>query len=203
MTQQRPMVFVVDDDPSVRSSLSLLLDSVGLAVECFSSAVEFLEAYDADRPGCLLLDIRLPVTSGLGLQDQLGSMRSILPIIFLTGHADVPLAVRAMQAGAFDFMEKPFNDQELIDRTHAALEQDARNREELKQRRIIVDRLARLTAREQQVMKLVVDGEANKVVADRLGISERTVEIHRARVMEKMHATSLAHLVRMWLSVQD
>jgi len=196
-------VFVVDDDEAVRESLRLLLGSVGLEVECFSSAADFLAAYDPDRSGCLLLDVRLPVMSGPDLQEKLASMHSILPIIFLTGHADVPLAVRAMQAGAFDFLEKPFNDQELLDRAHAALDRDATNREELEGRRAIVDRMARLTPREKQVLALVVEGDANKIVADRLNISERTVEIHRAHVMEKMHATSLAHLVRMWLRVGE
>jgi FixJ family two-component response regulator len=199
VTGPGPTVFVVDDDEAIRHSLSLLLNSVGLPIECFSSSAEFLEAYDSNRPGCLLLDVRLPVMSGLDLQEKLGSMHSILPIIFLTGHADVPLAVRAMQAGALDFLEKPFNDQELLDRTHAALERDSTNREELSHRQTIVERMARLTPREQEVLACVVNGDPNKIVADTLGISERTVEIHRAHVMEKMHATSLAHLVRMWL----
>jgi len=196
-------VFVVDDDEAIRHSLGLLLDSVGLQVECYSSAAGFLEAYDSDRPGCLLLDVRLPVMSGLDLQEKLGSMHSILPIIFLTGHADVPLAVRAMQAGAVDFLEKPFNDQELLDRTHATLDRDSTNREELNHRQTIVERMARLTPREQEVLACVVNGDPNKIVAGTLGISERTVEIHRAHVMEKMHATSLAHLVRMWLRARE
>jgi FixJ family two-component response regulator len=203
LTEPGQTVFVVDDDDAIRQSLRLLLSSVGLEVECYSSAADFLAAYDADRPGCLLLDVRLPLMSGPELQEMLGSMHSILPIIFLTGHADVPLAVRAMQAGAFDFLEKPFNDQEMLDRTHAALDQDATNREELGQRRTIVDRLAQLTPREKQVLELVVEGDANKIVADKLNISERTVEIHRAHVMEKMHATSLAHLVRMWMKTGE
>jgi len=199
MTEHTGTVFVVDDDEAIRRSLDLLLNSVGLEAACFSSASAFLQAYDPDRPGCLLLDVRLPITSGLDVQEQLGSMHSILPIIFLTGHADVPLAVRAMRAGAFDFLEKPFNDQELLDRTHAALEHDAGNRELLSQHRRIIDRRAQLTPRETEVMEYVVNGDANKIVADKLNISERTVEIHRARVMQKMCATSLAHLVRMWL----
>jgi len=203
MTRPGQTVFVVDDDEAVRRSLGLLLGSVGLEVECFSSAAEFLAAYDPDRTGCLLLDVRLPVMSGPDLQEKLASMHSILPIIFLTGHADVPLAVRAMQAGAFDFLEKPFNDQELLDRTHAALDRDTTNREELDGRRTIIARLTRLTPREKQVLELVVEGDANKIIADKLSISERTVEIHRAHVMEKMHATSLAHLVRMRLTVGE
>lgn len=203
MTKPQPTVFVVDDEETIRRSLSLLLDSVGLRFECYRSAVEFLEAFDADRPGCLLLDIRMPGLSGLDLQKRLGEMHSVLPIIFLTGHADVPLAVRAMQAGAFDFLEKPFNDQDLLDRTHAALEYDAANRSERGQRRVIAERLGHLTTREKEVMRLIVDGHPNKIVADRLSISERTVEIHRARVMTKMQAESLPELVRMWLIARD
>jgi FixJ family two-component response regulator len=196
-------VFVVDDDPGIRRSLELLLDSVGLEVSCFASTTEFLDAYDPDAPGCLLLDVRLPTISGLALQEQLRTMHSMLPIIFITAHGDVPLAVRAMHAGAFDFLEKPFNDQELIDRTQAALEHDAKNRQQLGRHEEILVQLGRLTAREREVMEHVVNGQANKVIAHELGISERTVEIHRSRVMEKMHASSLAQLVRMWLAVND
>jgi FixJ family two-component response regulator len=203
VTGRRRTVFIVDDDSAVRQSLELLLNSVGLDVECFGSGDEFLDSYDADRSGCLLLDVRLPGASGLDLQQQLGSMHSILPIIFLTGHADVPLAVRAMQSGAFDFLEKPFSDQDLLDRTHAALDLDAGNREALGERRVIFERLAQLTPREREVMEQIVEGHANKVVADQLGISERTIEIHRARVMDKMAATSLPHLVRMWMMTSD
>lgn len=201
MKAQNGTVFVVDDDEGIRRSLELLLHSVGLKVACFASTDAFIEAYDPNAPGCLLLDIRLPSISGLALQEQLRSMHSILPIIFITAHADVPLAVRAMHAGAFDFLEKPFNDQELIDRTQAALEHDADNRRQLGQHDEIKRRLAQLTAREREVMAHVVDGAANKVIAHNLGISERTVEIHRGRVMEKMNASSLAQLIRMWLAV--
>ena len=199
MTVPRATVFVVDDDEAVRRSLCLLLDSVGLESECYDSAVAFLDAWNAEHSGCLLLDIRMPSMSGLDLQARLTERRAALPIIFLTGHADVPLAVRAMQAGAFDFLEKPFNDQELLDRVHAALDHDARDRQRKNERREVRDRIGRLTPRERDVLELVVDGNANKVVADSLGISERTVEIHRARVMTKMKADSLAHLVRLWL----
>lgn len=203
MTVPKGTVFVVDDDPGIRRSLELLLDSVGLEVSCFASTTEFLDAYDPDAPGCLLLDVRLPTISGLALQEQLRTMHSMLPIIFITAHGDVPLAVRAMHAGAFDFLEKPFNDQELIDRTQAALEHDAKNRQQLGRHEEILVQLGRLTAREREVMEHVVNGQANKVIAHELGISERTVEIHRSRVMEKMHASSLAQLVRMWLAVND
>jgi len=197
VTERKDIVLVVDDDEAVRQSLSLLLDSVGLRSECYPSASDFLEAFDEDRRGCLLLDVRMPGMSGLELQERLGEMRSNLPIIFLTGHADVPLAVRAMQAGALDFLEKPFNDQELLDRVHAALARDADSRREQGERHDVVKRIGRLTRREHEVMALVVEGLPNKVIADRLEISERTVEIHRARVMAKMQAESLAHLVRM------
>jgi len=203
VTVPKGTVFVVDDDPGIRRSLELLLDSVGLEVSCFASTTEFLDAYDPDAPGCLLLDVRLPTISGLALQEQLRTMHSMLPIIFITAHGDVPLAVRAMHAGAFDFLEKPFNDQELIDRTQAALEHDAKNRQQLGRHEEILVQLGRLTAREREVMEHVVNGQANKVIAHELGISERTVEIHRSRVMEKMHASSLAQLVRMWLAVND
>jgi len=203
VTVPKGTVFVVDDDPGIRRSLELLLGSVGLDVVCFASTTEFLDAYDPDAPGCLLLDIRLPTISGLALQEQLRAMHSLIPVIFITAHGDVPLAVRAMHAGAFDFLEKPFNDQELIDRTQAALEHDAKNRQQLGRHEEILVRLGRLTAREREVMEHVVNGQANKVIAHELGISERTVEIHRSRVMEKMHASSLAQLVRMWLAVND
>lgn len=201
MSAEKGTVFVVDDDQAIRKSLDLLLSSVGMEVESFASTTEFLDAYDPARPGCLLLDIRMPETSGLALQEQLQDLDCILPIIFITGHADVSLAVRAMHAGAYDFIEKPFNDQDLIDRTQAALEHDATNRQQVTEIREIHSRLEKLTAREREVLEHVANGEANKVVAINLGISERTVEIHRARVMEKMQARSLAQLIRMWLSV--
>lgn len=189
-------VFLVDDDDAVRSAIRLLLRSVGLAVEIYASAPEFLAAYDPARPGCLVLDMRMPGMSGLELQEALAARHSILPIVFVTGHADVPMAVRAIQSGAIDFIEKPFSDQVLIERVQRALALDERNRAALVQREAIAERITRLTPREREVMRRIVDGQANKVVAIELGLSERTVEIHRARVMEKMCAPSLAHLVR-------
>ena len=203
MTEEKGTVFVVDDDEGIRRSLELLLHSVGLEVQSFSTTSEFLDAYHADMAGCILLDIRLPTISGLALQKQLQSMGCKLPIIFISGHADVSLAVRAMHAGAFDFLEKPFNDQDLIDRTQAALEHDAQSRKQISSHDEIRTRFDQLTAREKEVLDHVVNGEANKVIAFNLGISERTVEIHRARVMEKMGASSLAKLIRMWLSISD
>ena len=199
----RPAVFIVDDDAAVRDALKFLLRSVGHPVEGFASALEFLDAYRDDRPGCLVLDIRMPGMSGLELQEQLVERRSILPIIFITGHGDVPMAVEAMQSGAMDFIQKPFRDQDLIDRINQALEKDAKNRAALGELNLIRERLASLTPREREVMDLVVHGKANKVIAGDLDLSQRTVEIHRARVMEKMQASSLAHLVRMVIEVGE
>jgi len=198
----KPTVFVVDDDAAVRDSLRLLLRSVNLTVESFASGQEFLDAYEEDRPGCLLLDIRMPIMSGLELQQKLNERHSILPIIFITGHGDVPMAVEAMQAGAVDFIQKPFPDQDLLDRLQQALDKDAANRAALRERNSILERREGLTAREREVMDLVVRGHANKVIAADLSLSQRTVEIHRARVMEKMQASSLAHLVRMVLELE-
>ena len=198
----RPTVFVVDDDAAVRDSLKMLLKSVGQLVETFGSAQEFLDAYKDDRPGCLVLDIRMPGMSGLELQEKLNERHAIIPVIFITGHGDVPMAVEAMQAGAVDFIQKPFRDQDLLDRINQALEKDAANRAALAERSAIAKRLATLTPREHEVMELVVRGKANKVIAGDLNLSQRTVEIHRARVMEKMQASSLAHLVRMVLEVE-
>jgi two-component system, LuxR family, response regulator FixJ len=200
-TNARPTIFVVDDDMAVRDALKLLLRSVGQAVETYGSAQEFLDAYSEDRPGCLVLDIRMPGMSGLELQQKLNEKHSILPIIFITGHGDVPMAVEAMQAGAVDFIQKPFRDQDLIDRINQALEKDSNNRAALGERNDIRKRLETLTPREREVLDLVVHGKANKVIAGDLKLSQRTVEIHRARVMEKMQASSLAHLVRMVLEV--
>ena len=197
----RPTIFVVDDDSAVRDALKLLLRSVGQSVETFGSGQEFIESYSEDRPGCLVLDIRMPGMSGLELQQKLNERHSILPIIFITGHGDVPMAVEAMQAGAVDFIQKPFRDQDLIDRINQALEKDNNNRAALGERNDIRHRLETLTPREREVLDLVVHGKANKVIAGDLKLSQRTVEIHRARVMEKMQASSLAHLVRMVLEV--
>ncbi len=198
--QAKPCIFIVDDDEPVRDSLSLLIRSVGYAVEAYSSAIEFLDAYD-DRPGCLVLDVRMPQMSGLDLQEELIERRAILPIIFMTGHGDVPMAVQAMRGGAVDFLQKPLRDQDLLDRINEALRTDAKNRELLAQKQETAQRLQQLTAREREVMELVAAGKANKVIAYELDVSQRTVEIHRARVMEKMRATSLAHLVRMVVDV--
>jgi two-component system response regulator FixJ len=197
-----PTVIVVDDDDAVRTSLRLLLKSVGLPVETHGSAHEFLAAFDADQPGCLVLDIRMPGMSGLELQAKLADEHAIVPIVFITGHGDVPMAVEAMQHGAVDFIQKPFRDQDLIDRINQALDKDKANRDSLRERDAILRRMAQLTPREREVLDLVTVGKANKVIAGDLDVSQRTVEIHRARVMEKMGASSLAHLVRMVIEAQ-
>jgi FixJ family two-component response regulator len=197
MKKGEATVFIVDDDDAVRDSLSMLFKSVGLVAECFASATDFLEAYDPDRAGCLVLDVRMPGLSGIDLQHRLASMQSILPIVFITAHGDVPMAVHAMQAGAVDFIQKPFSDQALLDRVQLAIKQDLENRTLLRRREEILKRIETLTPREKEVMEMVAEGKANKVIAIDLGVSERTVEIHRARVMQKTGAESLPHLVRM------
>lgn len=197
MNPDRPTVFVVDDDAAVRSSLAMLIESVSLDVATFESAGQFLEALGTESCGCLVLDIRMPGMSGLELQQQLKQRGCPLPIIFITGHGDVSMAVHAMREGALDFIEKPFRDQELLDRINQALEHDrARRRkdDELVQLR---ERFAGLTPREHEVMLRISRGQANKVIAIELGLSERTVEIHRAKVMHKTGARSLAELVGM------
>jgi two-component system, LuxR family, response regulator FixJ len=196
-----PTVYVVDDDEGVRDSLRFLLKSVGLATKTLSSATEFLASYDVNQPGCLILDVRMPAMSGLELQQQLNIRGAMIPVIFITGHGDIPMAVEAMQHGAFDFLQKPFRDQDLIERLQKALAKDAENRTELKQRDQIRTRFETLTPREHEVLVLMVRGLPNKIMAAELGVSQRTVEIHRARVMEKTEAGSLAQLVRMHLDL--
>jgi FixJ family two-component response regulator len=196
-----PIVTVVDDDEAVRSSLRLLLKSVGLEARTLGSAAEFLQTFDAQQPGCLVLDVRMPGMSGLELQDALNLRGAILPVIFITGHGDVPMAVEAMQHGAFDFLQKPFRDQDLLDRIQRALTLDRENRAELSQKDRIRARLESLTPREREVLELMTRGRPNKLMAADLGLSQRTIEIHRARVMEKMNASSLAQLVRMTLEL--
>ncbi len=201
-TTTEPTVFVVDDEPDIRDALRMLLGSVGLKVETFASARDFLKGYDAARPGCLILDVRMPGMSGPELQEQLRTNRIQIPVIIITGHGDVPTTVRTMKAGAVDVIEKPFNDQVLIDRVQQALERDARQRETAAGLKAIEQRLARLTPREREVMQAIVQGKLNKVIAADLGLSTRTVEIHRARIMEKMQARSVSKLVQMVLHVQ-
>jgi len=203
MQQPVPTVYIVDDDEGVRNSLRFLLKSVGLANCALSSAREFLDNYVTDHPGCLVLDVRMPGMSGLELQQQLNLRGAVIPVIFITGHGDVPMAVEAMQHGAFDFLQKPFRDQDLIERIQRALQRDARSRSALTQHAKIRERLASLTPREREVLALMTRGLPNKVMAAELGVSQRTVEIHRARVMEKSGAGSLAQLVRMMLDLES
>ncbi len=194
-------VFIVDDDPAIRIGMQALMESVNIVHEIFASADEFLQREQDHRAGCLVLDIRMPGLGGLELQDELISRGNTLPIIFITGHGDVPMAVDAMQKGAVDFIQKPFRDQELLDRVREALLADKERRKELEQHAEVESRLQKLTKREREVFDLVVTGKPNKVIAYELGVSQRTVEIHRARVMEKMEARSLADLVRMHMSL--
>lgn len=197
MSDSEPTVFVVDDDEPVRDAIGLLLDTVDLPHECYDSATTFLEAYSAPRTGCLVLDIRMPGMSGLELQDHLIGENDPLPIIFITGHGDIPMAVEAMKKGAMDFIRKPFRDQELLDRVQEALSHDAENREHHADLEAVRTRAGHLTPREREVFERVAEGQANKVVAIELEISERTVEIHRSQVMQKMEAKNLADLVKM------
>ena len=195
------IVYIVDDDHAVRDSLSFLMKSVGLRSSAHASADEFMKAFDPEQPGCIVLDIRMPGISGLDLQEALNEQKSITPIIFITGHGDVPMAVEAMQGGAVDFLQKPFRDQELLDRIQSAMHADQTLRRELEGRNALLKRYETLTPREKEILNHVVAGKANKVIAFDLGVSQRTVEIHRARVMEKMAARSLAHLVRMHIAM--
>ncbi|MEX2494522.1 MAG: response regulator transcription factor [Woeseia sp.] len=199
---QQATVFIVDDDASIRHAMQLLLRSVGLSAETFASAGDFLDQYDGSRAGCLILDIRMPGLGGLELQERLLALGSCMPIIFITGHADVPMAVEAMQKGAFDFIQKPFRDQELLERISEAVNVDLRHRSRQESLSEIEARVSRLTSREREVMGLVVAGKPNKVIAFELGTSQRTVEIHRSRVMDKMEARSLAELVRVNLQFE-
>lgn len=199
----QPTVYVIDDDQAVRDSLVWLLESVGLTVSTYSSATAFIE--DRVRngqtlAGCAVVDIRLPGMSGLDLQDALSKSGIELPVIIITGHGDVPVAVRAMKAGAVDFIEKPFNDQLLLDRVREALERDQQRQHKVTERQQVQGRLARLTPRERQVMDLVIQGKLNKQIAAQLNLSPKTVEVHRAHVMDKMEAGSLAELVRITLA---
>jgi len=190
-------VFVVDDDQAMRKSLKWLIESVGMQVESYASADEFIRNYYPGRSGCLLLDVRMPGMSGLDLQEQFIRQNIKIPIIIITGHGDVPMAVRAMKAGAVDFIEKPFNDEFLLDSIRKALALDVQQRTFQAQRAEIATRLAHLTPREHEVMEMVTNGKSNKEIANQLGVSTKTVEAHRARVMEKMEASSLAELVRL------
>lgn len=191
----KPTVFIVDDDADVREALSELVESVGLAVQVFASAQAFLDSYDPDRPGCLVLDIRMPGMSGLALQQALKQREANLPIVMITAYGDVPTAVQAMKDGALEFLQKPFQEQEFLDRIQAALDREAALRQAEAARRDTQARLGRLTPRERDVLDQLIRGRANKAIARHLGIGERTVETHRSKIMEKLGAKSLAGLI--------
>lgn len=197
MTQRPDTVFVVDDDASVREALASLVQSVGLGVQVFGSAQEFVDQARADVPSCLVLDVRLPGPSGLDLQRQLAESGVRIPIIFITGHGDIPMSVRALKAGAVEFLPKPFRDQDLLDAIQLAIRNDRARRAEQQEGARLQMRFGSLTPREQEVMALVVSGRPNKQIAAALGTSTVTVKVHRSRVMQKMAAESLADLVRM------
>ena len=192
-----PTVFIIDDDTAVRDSLRYLLESDNLEVEDFSSAEDFLKLYSPYRVGCLLLDVRMPGMGGIKLLEKLAERKFFLPIIIITGHGDVPLAVRSIKSGAFDFLEKPFNTEDVLARVNAGIALDKKYRHERLAYDAVEARVANLTPREKQVLDLVIHDHSNKEIAQILGVSIKTVEFHRARVMEKMHADSLLHLSQM------
>ena len=197
MSEAEPTIFVIDDDPSVRQALESLIKSVGWRVRTYGSAQEFLGSGQLDAPGCLVLDVRLPGLSGLDLQQALAQAKSHLPIIFITGHGDIPMSVQAMKAGAVEFLPKPFREQDLLDALKLALSRDRATRLQQAKLAALRERYDSLTPREQEVMGLVVSGLLNKQIAATLGVSEVTVKVHRGQIMQKMQADSLANLVRM------
>ena len=203
MTDIQQTVYVVEDDEAVRDSLELLLKSDGKPVKTYESATAFLKDYSDKMAGCIVLDIRMPGMDGMELQKKLNEKHSILPIIFVTGHGDVPMAVDAMKEGAVDFIQKPYREEALLEKIEAALKQDLEQRKSLDEKQEIIRRIKSLTPREHEIMDRMIAGQANKVIAIELEISQRTVEIHRSRVMHKMGTHSLAPLVRMVLSVKD
>jgi FixJ family two-component response regulator len=197
MSEEAPVVFVIDDDPSVRDALAGLLRSVGLAVRSFGSTQEFVQSERPDAPGCLVLDVRLPGRSGLDFQRELGELSIQLPIVFITGHGDIPMSVRAMKAGAVEFLTKPWHEQELLDAIQQGIERDRTRRRDAAAAAALHERFVSLTPREREIMALVVTGRMNKQIAAVLDVSEITVKVHRGQVMRKMRARSLAQLVRM------
>lgn len=194
-----PLIHIVDDDEAIRKSLCWLIGSVGLETKSYATADEFIEHYIDDRPGCLLLDIRMPGLSGLDLQDALTDLKTSIPIIFLTGHGDVPIAVRAFKGGAFDFLQKPCNDQILLDRINDAIKYHQKKRSQQSEINNIKQRINNLTKREYQVAEGVSQGLHNKDIAKNLGISPKTVEVYRHNALQKMHANSTAELTRLWI----
>jgi FixJ family two-component response regulator len=198
MREGKPIVFVVDDDPSIRESLSLLLSSAGYSVATFASAKEFLESeHSTSGPACLVLDVKMPGLSGLDLQQELTSMNYIIPVIFITGHGDIPMSVQAMKKGAIDFLPKPFDDNDLLDAVKEALLKDSQTRADLDDQKHILQRLDSLTTREHEILTYLITGMLNKQIAYELNISERTVKAHRKQVFDKMGVNSIAELVRL------
>jgi len=192
-----PIVYIVDDEYAVRDSLKLLIETTGYTVIDFESAEAFLDHYNSDQPSCLLLDVRMPSMSGLDLQEELLKRGIDIPIIFISGHADVPDSAKAFRAGAIDFLEKPFNEEVLLSRIEEALSKDAQTREQLREKSKILERLNHLTTREREVLNLIVRSHSNKEAARILDISNRTIDVHRAHIMEKMQAENLAELMVM------
>ena len=202
MSEPESIVFVIDDDPSVRRAIKRLIGSVGLRVELFGSAKEFLASKLPNVPSCLVLDIRLPGISGLDFQRQLAEARVQIPIVFITAHGDIPMTVRAMKAGAVEFLTKPFRDQDLLDAVQLALERDRVRRQQDSENAVLRERFESLSPREREVVAMVVSGMLNKQIAAHIGITENTVKVHRSRAMEKMQAESLADLVKMFERLQ-
>lgn len=197
----QPTVFVVDDDQAMRDSLCMLLESVGVACRTFSSANDFLASCDPKHEGCLLLDVRMPGMSGMELLEMLKSRGILLPPILITGHGDVPMAVRALKQGAYDFIQKPFNTQELLDRIHAAIQMDSENRQRLREIERRRAHLATLTRREAEVVDMIVTGNSSKVIAMKLGISPKTVDAHRANILKKLDVRTVAEIVQFRLNL--
>ena len=197
MTDAQPIVFVIDDDKMVRDTVDDLLRSVGLRVESFGSAQEFLQSQHPDAPGCIVLDVRLPGASGMEFQRTLGDLRIQLPVIFITGHGDIPMSVRAIKSGAVEFLTKPLREQELLDAVQAGIERDRARRQQDKLVAELQERFNSLTSREREVLRLVITGRPNKQIAHQLKLSEMTVKVHRSQVMRKMRAVSLVDLTRM------
>ncbi|MFO6424482.1 response regulator transcription factor [Motilimonas sp. KMU-193] len=202
MSQESPIIYIIDDDESIREMLEMMVASVGHQFRSYSDGQQFLDNFE-EQHGCILLDIRMPGLSGMVVQDRLNELNALLPIIFITGHGDIAMAVEAMQKGAFDFMEKPFREFELLEKIDKALAQDKEQRHDLTKKHEIDERIASLTKREREIMDLVAQGHANKVIAIDLNIAQGTVEIHRSRIMTKMKARSLAQLMRMLMAAGE
>ncbi len=200
---EKQTVYIVDDDEDVREGFSILMRTVGQRHEVYSSAIEFLDAFQSEMRGCLVLDIRMPRMSGLELQQKLNEQGSLLPVIFITGHGDIPMAVEAMRRGALDFVRKPFGEQNVLDRINEALDIEAGKRKDRLSRQQLMDRLQSLSDREREVLELVAQGKMNKVVAAELGISESTVEVHRSHLMQKLDVRTLAQLVRLKIAAES